>query len=379
MQYKVLMPKLGESIVSATILQWFKKEGDTIVADEPLLEVSTDKVNSEIPAPVTGTLIKIIALEDEEYDVEALLCTIETSQTESEPLVETKAESKCTASVEKNNFYSPAVMTFAKEKGVSLSDLEKIPRSGSSGRLSKKDILAYLGSSPAVASSDRVKMTQMRKAIADNMVKSFYEAPHATLVTEVDVTDILNHIKENKAAFFKTHEAKLTITTFITKAIAVAVQEFPFVNSFLDGDTIVLKSSVNVGIAVSVDQSIVVPVIRSCQAKSIEELAKQLASISTKAREHKLKPDDVKEGTITFTNFGMSDAIIGIPIIRYPEVAIIGMGAIRKSVVPLKDDSIGIRQMVHISLTFDHRVLDGMYGCGFLSAIKKCLEDGRLI
>ena len=218
-------------------------------------------------------------------------------------------------------------------------------------------------------------MSGMRKAIADNMVRSFYEAPHATLITEIDVTPVLDLIHNNKEEFVKKHNVKLTITSFVARAITAALKEYPFINSSLDQDTIVVKRFINLGIAVSVDQGIMVPVIKHCQRLSLVEIARALQEISHKARNNSLQPSDVQEGTITLTNFGMSGVAIGIPIIRYPEVAIIGIGAIQKKVAVLENDAFGIRSMMHASLTFDHRVLDGMYGCGFLNAFKNHLEN----
>jgi 2-oxoglutarate dehydrogenase E2 component (dihydrolipoamide succinyltransferase) len=278
----------------------------------------------------------------------------------------------------------------AREHGISLDELEKIPATGAGGRLSKRDLECYLekrnsssrkcSMSPprAVMATEseveRVKMSGMRKAIADNMVKSFYQAPHATLVAEVDVTEAIRTIQREKENFLAKHGVKLTITSFTARAIANALQEFPLINSSLDQDTIVVKRYVNLGIAVSVDQGLLVPVIKNCQRLTLPEIAKAVSELSVNARSGKLSPADVQDGTITMTNFGMSGVHIGIPIIRYPEVAIVGMGAVHKKVVAFEDDTFGVRSMMNICLTFDHRVLDGMYGCGFLGALKKHLE-----
>jgi 2-oxoglutarate dehydrogenase E2 component (dihydrolipoamide succinyltransferase) len=218
-------------------------------------------------------------------------------------------------------------------------------------------------------------MSGMRKAIADNMVRSFYEAPHATLVTQVDVTGVQKLIQKEKENFLKQHGSKLTLTSFVARAIAKALQEYPLINSSLEEDTIVVKRFVNLGIAVSVDQGLMVPVIKHSQRKTLAEIAKEIGELSSKARAGKLSPDEVKEGTITLTNFGITGVQIGIPIIRYPEVAIVGIGAAYKQVGPLEDDVLAVRTLMHVSLTFDHRVLDGIYGCGFLSALKKHIEE----
>ena len=381
-EVEIKLPKLGESIVSATVVQWFKKVGDPVKLDEPLLEVSTDKVNSEIPSPVSGTIKSILANPEQELDVGAplaVIATVETAPDAAKPEPSKAPEEKTSGSMK--GFFTPVVLKMAREKGIDLSELENVPATGAGGRLSKRDLELYLdkrekGEAPAAPTKDieRMKMTGMRKMIAENMVRSFYEAPHATLINEVDITRIVKYIAHEKENFLKTHGYKLSITSFIAKAIAQAVKEFPLINSSLDDDTIVVKKFVNLGIAVSVDQGIIVLVIQNCQNRSIRELAKEVATLSKQARSNKLDPNQVQEGTITMTNFGMSGTLIGVPIIRYPEVAIVGVGAIQKRVVVLDDDSMAIRSMMHLSLTFDHRVLDGMYGCEFLAAVKQHLE-----
>ncbi len=391
-EYQVVLPKLGESIVSATVVQWFKKEGDTIHLDEPLLEVSTDKVNSEIPSPVAGVLTKIVAKPDQEIQVGEALAVIEkgaAGEKISTVHVDARKESGPASSErqgEMQDFYSPALLRLARELNVSLDELSKIPATGAGGRLSKRDLELYVerktpnrpcpAMGPAASKGDveHIKMTGMRKAIADNMVRSFYEAPHASLITEVDVTEIVNYIQREKEAFLAKHGAKLTITTYVAQAIVKALEKYPYLNSSLDGDTIVVKRFVNLGLAVSVDQGIMVPVIKNTQKLDIPQIAKAMSDLSQRARTGKLQPTEVQEGTITLTNFGISGVMIGIPIIRYPEVAIIGMGAICKKVAVLEDQTFAARSMMNISLTFDHRVIDGMYGCGFLNALKEQLE-----
>jgi 2-oxoglutarate dehydrogenase E2 component (dihydrolipoamide succinyltransferase) len=381
-EIKVTLPKLGESILSATIVQWFKKVGDPVQLDEPLLEVSTDKVNSEIPSPVAGLIKEILAQPDEELRVGDPLVIIAAHQGAAQPAMEKRVEAPvASSSSEMKDFYSPALLRLAREKGIGLHELEKIATTGAGGRLTKKDLETYLekpaaaAPCPLRADVERVKMTGMRKAIADNMVRSFYEAPHATLISEVDVTPVLKLIQQEKDSFLAQHGVKLTVTSFVARAITKALQEYPLINSSLEQDTIVVKHFVNLGIAVSVDQGIFVPVLKQCQKLSLPEIAKAVHDLSTKARTGKLSPDDVAEGTISMSNFGMSGVLIGIPIIRYPEVAIVGIGAIHKQVVALEDDLVGVRSMMHVSLTFDHRVLDGMYGCGFLASLKKHLEN----
>lgn len=394
-EFKVLLPKLGESILNATVVQWFKKEGDLIQKDEPLLEVATDKVNSEIPSPISGVVKMILAQPDQELNVGDPMVVISLNSAGALPPTSVVAPERervvaSNQSTEKKDFFSPALLRLAREKGVAISTLEKMAGTGDGGRITKKDLEYFLNqnqtepkcalSSPKIVVAndasdiERMKMSKMRKAIADNMVRSFYEAPHATLISEIDVTKIMHLIKEERESFLAKHGAKLTVTSFVARAISKAIQEFPLINSSLEEDTIILKRFVNIGIAVSVDQGVMVPVIKQCQKMAISCIAKEIHELSQKARTGSLHPEDVQNGTITMTNFGMSGALIGIPIIRFSEVAIVGIGAIHKKVVVLEDDSFAVRSMMHISLTFDHRVLDGMYGCGFLAALKKHLE-----
>jgi len=390
-EYTIALPKLGESIVSATVVQWFKKEGDTVLLDEPLLEVSTDKVNSEIPSPVAGVLKKIVAPVDMELQVGETLAVIEkqSSLSSSVSVQESpKKEEVAPAEQDKNNdFLSPAVLRAAKEKGISFEDLQKIKGTGDGGRVTRQDIENFTcAKSPSKAPCplrsggdgtevERLKMTGVRKAIADNLVKSFYEAPHATLIQEIDVTNIMKCIRDKKEEFGAKHGAKLTVTSFILKALGKALHEFPLLNSSLDKDTILVKKQVNIGVAVSIEQGLIVPVVKNCQKLSLPEVAKEIQVLSEKARNGKLSPGDVREGTVTVTNFGMSGVAIGIPIIRYPEVAIVGIGAIKKRVQVADDDTFVVRSMLYLSLTFDHRVIDGMYGCSFLGSLQKHLEE----
>lgn len=394
-EYKIVLPKLGESIVSATIVGWFKKEGDTVLLDEPLLEVSTDKVNSEIPSPVAGVLKKILALPDEELQVGDTLAIVERQGTSSIAVQEEiKRPEEVSISEEKNNdFLSPAVLRAAREKGISLDTLQKMKGTGAGGRVTKQDIESYSLAQSSTSHQrapcplakttgtevEKLKMTGMRKAIADNLVKSFYGAPHATLIQEIDVTSVMKCIQAKKEIFFSKYGAKLTVTSFILQALGKALHEFPLLNSSLDQDTILVKKQVNIGVAVSIEQGLIVPVVKNAQALPLPEIAKAVQTLSEKARQGKLAPNDVLDGTVTVTNFGMSGVAIGIPIIRYPEVAIIGIGAIKKQVKVMEDDVLAIRSMLHLSLTFDHRIIDGMYGCAFLSSLQKHLEEDLFI
>lgn len=377
---EIVLPKLGESIVNARVVKWLKKTGDLIALDEPLLEVSTDKVNSEIPSPVAGRLEEILVEEDEEVDVGAPLAKISTAKVASSAVLkphldEVKKEDKQGSC----SFLSPAVLREAEKEGITLETLKKIKGTGEGGRVTKKDIEKFKQSSEPVGTKnsleERVKMSGMRKMIAENMVRSFYEAPHASLVTEVDVTEVMKTIKAEKERFLETHGVKLTITPFLLQALAKALQQFPMLNASLEEETIVMKRYINVGIAVNVDGGLVVPVIKNCEGRNLVSLAKAVSELAGKARSSKLAPDEVKDGSITLTNFGMTKALIGVPIIRYPEVAIIGAGTIQKRVHVREDESIAIRDMIYITLTFDHRIIDGIYGCQFLEAFKQQIES----
>jgi 2-oxoglutarate dehydrogenase E2 component (dihydrolipoamide succinyltransferase) len=380
---EVTLPKLGESIMNATIVQWFKKEGEAIGKDQPLLEVATDKVNSEIPSPVAGVLKTIHAQPDQELTVGDPLATISTDQTApvETPKGEIPAPAAVSTSEENKDYYSPAVLRLCREHNISMDQLGKISGTGSGGRVSKKDIETYVANKQKPCplatkqeETEEIKMTGMRKAIADNMVRSFYTAPHASLIAEVDVTDAMKMIKTEKEAFLKKHGAKLTITAILARALARSLSHYPLLNATVQDDTILIKHFVNLGLAVNVDDGLLVPVIKGAEKMDLPQMAKAIAETAQKARSSTLSPDDVQEGTITVTNFGMSGIQIGTPIIRYPEVAIIGIGSIDRKIVPLDDDSSSIRQIMHLCLTFDHRVIDGMYGCDFLNHLKGELE-----
>ncbi len=381
----ITLPKLGESITQATVVKWLKKTGDEVKRDEPLVEVSTDKVNSEIPAPQGGILLEILANEEEEIEVGAplaLLCSRESNLAQ-EPLKAcSRSQSPPIASCTKGKeeIFSPAVLRLAQSEGIPFEKLRTIPGSGEGGRITKKDVENYLSkgvSSPPLVGKpleERVKMSGLRKTIADNMVRSFYEAPHASIVHEADVTELFDLMAKEKERFQEVHEVKLTFTSFLLQALTKTLQQFPLLNASLEGETIVIKRYINIGVAVHIEGGLIVPVIKNCEERNLVSIAKSLADLSARARAGKLSPDDVTEGTITLTNFGMTGALLGTPIIRYPEVAILGAGAIQKRLVVKDDGTMAIRQMLYLSLTFDHRIIDGIYGCQFLAAFKQHLE-----
>lgn len=400
-QVHILLPKLGESILGATVVQWLKKVGDRVELDEALLEVSTDKVNSEIPSPIAGVLTEILVDVNEEVEVGAKLAVIQTGEAArpapEQPAAEKKLEIASPQDEDQSSkgFYSPAVLQMARQEGIPLNDLEKISGTGLGGRLTKKDLEIYSQAKKSTstcsqsaskqaaaqvplissaATSSKMKITGLRKAIADNMLQSYREVPHAAIVNEVDVTELVKLIQREKEDFQAQHGAKLTITSFLAKAVANAVAKFPLVNASVDLDTIIVKHAVNVGIAVGVEQGVIVPVIKQCELKDLPTIAKSIADLSARTRSGKLTHEEVTDGTITITNFGMAGARMGFPIIRFPEVAIIGIGAIQKRLMVMADDALAIRQMVDLTFCFDHRVIDGLYACAFLNALMEELQ-----
>lgn len=402
---EIHLPKLGESILSATVVQWFKKEGDLVERDETLLEVATDKINSEIPSPVAGVLVKIMVEPDQEVEVGAALAVVALDQEASKGSAPLSTQGVKTSSSpcplqaghqrnqeETNTFLTPAVARLVETHRLSRKDLEAISGSGHGGRITRRDIELFVASKKSGKPSafvappkmqekevEYIRMTPMRKAIADHMALSSQEIPHATVVMEVDVTALMKMIADHKEQFLREHGCKLTVTSFFVKAIAMARNKFPLVNASLvkEEGTIAVKADVNIGVAVSIDadQGLVVPVIRACQRQTLAQIAQNLTSLADRARHKQLKPDDVTGGTITLTNFGMSGAAIGFPIIHHLEAAIVGAGVIKKRVMVMEDDSLAIRQMMFVSLAFDHRIMDGMYACAFLQEFKDFLED----
>lgn len=424
--FNIVMPKLGESIQEGTITKWFVKEGDTIEEDDMLFEVATDKVDSEIPSPVDGVITKINYEEDSLVAVGEVLAVVsldgEVEETEQE--TESKEETETTtdeapvkaetaeASVDdsrklSNRFYSPLVKTIAKEENVSFDELESIEGSGVGGRVQKKDIMAYLenrGSSTAqpaakteskpaapvvekkvappvsVGAGDTVvEMDRVRKLIADHMVMSKQVSPHVTSVVEADVTELVMWRNKNKEAFQKKYGDKITFMPIFTEAVAAALAEFPMVNSSVDGDKIILKKDVNVGIAVAKpDGNLIVPVIKNAEQRNLVGLTKELNRLADAARNNKLDPAEIQGGTFTITNFGSFGNIIGTPIINQPQVAILATGIIEKKPAVLETpsgDVIAIRHKMYLSLSYDHRIVDGALGGAFLRRIADHLEQ----
>ncbi len=400
MEKEILLPKLGESILSATIIKWLKKEGDHISLDEPLLEVSTDKVASEIPSPYAGVLKKIAAAVDEEISVGGLLAVIETDQpqikTDGEKISQKSGMDAKYSEPSKQGFsqnaafLSPAVKKLIKEHHLSKEELNNIPCSGK--RISRSDVEAYLESKKEAAkdksvadssknsgesgtnfSSDTIVLSNLRKKIADNLTKACC-IPTASVFMEVDITALAEFIEKNKPSFLEKTKAKLTITCFVAEAIGKAAKALPLLNSTFLKDKIRLNKEVNLGIAIDRKEGLVVPVVKQTEEKNYAQIAKEVFALKQKALEDKLDLKDIEGGTITLTNFGMGGVLFGIPILRFPESAIVGTGAIQIKNALTDEGKVFKRKLLPLSLTFDHRHIDGMYACSFMQKIKSFLE-----
>ncbi len=431
------MPQMGESITEGTISKWLKKVGETVEKDENILEISTDKVDAEVPSSAAGTLLEIRYQEGETVEVGTVLAlvgsssgsssqsvaqTVETPKVEQvkqlEPVVEVPQVKTAAATASaagstledlRKTKSSPLVRNIAKEHGI---DLSRIAGTGASGRVTKNDILSYLDTGaalkpqdllikpitsvsmpnvttptiPATTSAtvtasvgDRVEpMSNMRKRIAENMVISRKTSAHVTSVYEIDMTNVVKFRDKNKAAFAERFGTKLTFMPFIFQAITQALRKFPMVNSQVDGDKIIYKGDVNLGMAVALDWGLIVPVIKKADTLSLSGLALKANDLAERARIKKLIPDEVQGGTFTITNTGTFGGLFGTPIINQPQVAILNFGTIEKRAkvltTPDGDDYIAIRSMAYFALTYDHRIVDGADAERFLSFIKEYLE-----
>lgn len=422
-KFQIVMPKLGESIQEGTITKWFVKEGDTIEEDDILFEVATDKVDSEIPSPVDGILQKILFPENSLVPVGEVLAIInmggEEEQTEEVPNipetdknsvvaeVQEPQEKKENENIEKsrelsNRFYSPLVKNIAKQENISLEELEGIEGSGANGRVQKKDILDYLENKsvsqkkvtqPRLAQPERkastpisvgagdqiIEMDRVRKLIADHMVMSKEVSAHVTSVVEADVTELVFWRNKNKDEFQKKYGEKITFMPVFTEAVASALTEFPLLNSSVDGDKIILKKDINIGIAVAKpDGNLIVPVIKNAEQRNLVGLTKELNRLAEAARSNKLSIEEIQGGTFTITNFGSFRNLIGTPIINQPQVAILATGSIEKKPAVMETptgDAIVIRHKMFLSLSYDHRIIDGALGGAFLRKIADNLEQ----
>ncbi len=479
---EMVMPKMGESIMEGTVIEWKKKVGDTVQQDETVLEIATDKVDSEVPAPIAGVLVEILVPEGETVEVGTAIAIIDTDANavvvhnaaqapepapapapESEPApsptpdpdpapVTTPAPAPATKEVSTTDrFYSPLVKSIAKEESISMAELDTIQGTGAQGRVSKEDLMNYIKNrqssqtqapaptlsrpepapapesapapvsapapisapapvsapapartpapAPSSASSgaisageikvnwpsqnvEIIKMDRMRKLIAEHMVKSKQTSAHVTTFGEADVTKLVMYREKNKERFFRENNFKLTFTPFFIEATIQAIREFPLMNSSVDGDNIILKRDINYGIAVALGESgsggLIVPVMKNAGEMNLLGLARSVNDLARKARSKTLSPDDLTGGTFTLTNYGSVGNLMGTPIINQPQVAIFGTGAIVKRPVVLETehgDVIAVRHMVYLSMSYDHRIIDGALGGAFLQRVKQLLED----
>lgn len=411
MKFEMLMPKMGESITEGTISKWLVSIGDTVTKDETILEISTDKVDSEIPAPVSGVISTFIAQEGDTVDVGSVIAEIETESTEINekespkygPELQSKTTTKSTLvtkksgnKIKKNRFYSPVVLNIASEYSIDTAQLETIPGTGLNGRLTKKDLINFIdnqksgltsktdviipSSAELVQRTEILPMDNMRKSIAEHMIQSKHTSAHVSLYNEVDMSSIYAIRERNKENFKKRENISLTYMPFIIESVVKALKEFPLLNASIENDKILVKKYYHIGIAVAVENGLIVPNIFNCDEKNLIGLARAVHDIATRARNKKLKPDELSNGTFSISNFGVYDLTMGFPIINQPQVAILGMGALKKRAVVV-NDAIAIKPMMYLSLTIDHRLIDGAMGAKFLQKIQQLLEsyDSELI
>ena len=413
-RFEIKMPKLGESITEGTIISWSVQVGDIIKEDDVLFEVNTAKVSAEIPSPVEGKVVEILFKEGDTVAVGTVVAIVdiggENSGDESVAVVSKTTSEETpqvkTVKTEEERWYSPVVLQLAREAGIQPEELDTIPGTGYQGRVSKKDIKSYIvrkqsggimiakpAATPEVQritpasgtfSAEGVEVKEMdrvRKVIADHMVMSKHISPHVTNVVEVDVTKLVKWRDKNKDAFFRREGVKLTYMPAITEAVAKALAAYPQVNVSVEGYNILFKKHINVGIAVSLnDGNLIVPVVRDADRLNLNGLAVAIDSLALKARDNKLMPDDISGGTFTITNFGTFKSLFGTPIINQPQVAILGVGYIEKKPAVIETpegDVIAIRHKMYLSLSYDHRVVDGSLGGNFLYFIKEYLENWK--
>ncbi|HIC39038.1 MAG TPA: 2-oxo acid dehydrogenase subunit E2 [Candidatus Marinimicrobia bacterium] len=419
----IIMPKMGESIVEGTIIEWRKSVGDSIEVDEILLEIGTDKVDSEIPSPNAGIITELLAEPNDVIDIGVVIARIETegsasvkiqskieeeespppstevasikpSQIESEKVISTSGEKK---------YYTPIVKSIARKEGVSQDELASISGSGNNNRVTKKDLLAYLEqrssatapakeapaameqpevsvSAPVISplADERIEMDKMRRSIAEHMRHSLDTSAHVHLMNEVDMTRIVNYVDENSSSFKMREGFPLTYTPFIVSACVRALQIFPDMNSSLDGTSIIRKKNVNIGLAVAVDAGLMVPVIPQCEELNFLGLCRKVRDLAIRTRNKQIRPDELSGSTFSISNFGMFNVTTGTPIINQPNVGILGVGTIKKKPVVIETkqgDTIGIRSMMFLSIGFDHRLVDGAGGAKFVETVQKNLEN----
>ena len=427
----LVMPKMGESITEATVLKWHKQVGDHVKMDETLLDIATDKVDSEVPSTTAGVITELLYKENDVVPVGAVIARIDAGGAAAAPAPAAPAAAAPTPAPQAqavvanaapqyqaapsgsggSTFYSPLVLNIAGKEGIGMAELENIPGTGNEGRVTKKDILDYVAkrgtgapaqqapaaapaaaptaAAPAPATSspapavvggnvELIEMDRMRKLIADHMVRSKATSPHVTSFTECDVTNIVKWREKAKIPFEKKYGEKITFTPIFFEAIVNCIRKYPMINCSLDGNTIILKKDINIGMATALPSgNLIVPVIKNAHTKNLLGLTKDVNALANAARNNKLKADDTQGGTFTVTNVGTFGSLMGTPIINQPQVAILAVGAIKKRpmVLETKDgDVIAIRHMMYLSLSYDHRIVDGSLGASFLTAVANELE-----
>lgn len=366
---EVVMPQMGQSVAEGTVIQWLKREGELVEKDEPLLTINTDKIDVEIPAPGAGVLSRILVREGETVPVGTPLAHIEAGEERAK--VEVVPVREDTA-----GWCSPAVLELARQKGLSLPELQKIRGTGLEGRVTKKDILHYLGEreKPEATSEEIIPFSPMRRAIAEHMVRSKQTAPHATAMIEVDMTAIVEFRELAKAAFQERHGVPLTFLPFFIQATVAGLKRYPLLNASVERERIIVKREINIGIAVALEEGPIVPVLKGADGLDFVEIAKRSHDLIQRARGKRLLPAEVQGGTFTVNNLGVSGILIATPIIVQPQVAILGIGAITKRPVAM-GDTVTIRPMAYLCLSFDHRLIDGALAGEFLGEVKTRLED----
>jgi len=407
---EIKLPKMGESIKEATVLNWLKQVGDAVEKDDPILEVATDKVDSEVAALESGVITELLFAENDIVPVGTVIAKMDTSGSGEVAAAETKVEEKQETINDTNNtksdsqrfddegrFYSPLVRSMAEKEGISFEELKTISGSGQNGRVLKNDLLTYIESgaknnlaqqstpSNFVPKSNYeggqqiIEMDRMRSMIADHMVHSKQTSPHVTAYVEADVTKMVKWREKNKVAFQEKYGEKITYTPIFVEAVVKAIQEFPLINVSVDGKKIIVKNDINIGLAAALPSgNLIVPVIKNADQKNLLGLAKETNSLVQKARTNKLKADEIQGSTFTISNVGTFRNLMGTPIINQPEVAILAIGSINKRAVVVTQDGedvIAIRSMIYLSLSFDHRVVDGNLGGSFLARIGDFLEE----
>ncbi|WP_397364867.1 dihydrolipoamide acetyltransferase family protein [Olleya sp. R77988] len=423
------MPKMGESITEGTIINWLISEGDSFEEGDIILEVATDKVDNEVPAPASGTLVKtlfgakdvvpvgqvmaILNLSEEEKPSKNKVVTSSAVETSQKKKSLKKKQSVTSSAFEmsqpnsfsvsnSNTFFSPLIIKIAQEHHISFEELARIPATGNEGRLRKSDVFQYIEEgrpfkfAQTVAQQDPtaycipqlkfdkgkgkvIEMDRMRQMIADHMVYSKHTSPHVTAYVEADLTNMVNWRNTNKVAFQEKHGERLTFTPLFVEAVAKAVKDFPNINASVDGNNIIVKEDINIGMATALPSgNLIVPVVKNADTKDLKTIAANVNELSGKARKNKLAGDDIKGSTFTISNVGTFGSVMGTPIINQPEVAILALGIIKKrpEVIETENgDEIAIRSMMYLSLSFDHRVVDGFLGGSFVRRVADYFEQ----